>query len=273
MHLLDTLALFTPLDAAALALLVLSWVGTTRAIEHPPARRPSVSLLMAGFRREWMRQFVTRDPRIFDSQIVSNLRQGTAFFASATMIAIGGGFALVGNADMLSGVIEDITPGNAPDIVWEVKILVMVAFLANGFLKFVWSHRLFGYCAVLMAAVPNDPGHPEAYPRAAQAGEISIAAARAYNRGLRAVYFGMAAAAWLLGAAALLVAVTVTLAVILRREFASLSRDVLLHGAAAGTGGFGPAHGATRKGDGPSRHGDVSKDRAGERDPQGRKST
>ncbi len=52
---------------------------------------------MKEYRRDWMRQFVTRQPRIFDATMIDSLRQGTAFFASACMIAIGGGVALIGN--------------------------------------------------------------------------------------------------------------------------------------------------------------------------------
>jgi uncharacterized membrane protein len=106
----------------------------------------------------------------------------------------------------------------------------MLLFAVNAFLKFVWSHRLFGYCSVLMAAVPNDLDDPNVYVRASQAGEINITAARGYNRGLRSVYFGIASVAWLLGAVPLLMATVFTVAVILRREFASESRAVLLSG-------------------------------------------
>lgn len=228
MDLLQQIALFSTLDLVALLVLALSWFLSTPLIEHPPKSRPSVSMLMAQYRREWMRQFVTRQPRIFDSQIIDNMRQGAAFFASASMISIGGGLALIGNADMLRGVAADLTIATDPTIVWEIKLLVMLVFAANAFLKFVWSHRLFGYCAVLMAAVPNDETDALALPRAAKAGEINITAARGYNRGLRSVYFGIASAAWLLGAVPLLGATVFTLLVILRREFASQSRLVLL---------------------------------------------
>ncbi len=227
---MDQLALFTALDYGALAVLVLGWLISTRIIEHPPARRPSVSMLMADYRRAWLHHFVTREPRIFDSQIIDNMRQGAAFFASASMIAIGGGLALIGNADMLRGVAQDLTLGTAPTIVWEIKLLLMLFFATNGFLKFVWSHRLFGYCAVLMAAVPNDVENPVAYIRAAKSGEINITAARSFNSGLRSVYFGIASAGWLLGAWALFMAAIFTLVVILRREFWSASRAVLLDG-------------------------------------------
>ena len=231
MEWVDRLSLFTTLDAVGLGLLVVCWVGCSLIVEHPPKSYPSTSQIMAGFRREWMRQFVDRDPRIFDSQIISSLRQGTAFFASASMIAIGGGFALLGNAERLRGVAQDLTLESDPIFMLEVKLLVLLLFAANAFLKFVWSHRLFGYCSVIMSAVPNDPKDPKALPMALQAGEINVTAARGYNRGLRSVYFGIASSAWLLGPEVLIVATLVTLSVILRREFASQSRQVLLHGA------------------------------------------
>lgn len=219
---------FALLDIIALAVLLLAWLGVTPLIENAPARRPSTAQLMARYRREWMVQFLTREPRIFDSQIVGNLRQGTAFFASASMIAIGGGFALLGNAERLRGVAQDLTQNADPLIVWEAKLLVLLMIAANAFLKFVWAHRLFGYCAVLMAAVPNDAVDPGALPLAAKAGELNVLAARSYNRGLRSVYFGIAAAAWLAGPWALIAASLFTLGVVIRREFASQSRAVLL---------------------------------------------
>lgn len=175
-----------------------------------------------------MRQMVTREPRVFDAQVVSTLRQGTTFFASASMIALGGGLALVGDTSMLQGLANDLTLNDSPAFVWELKLVLILLFLANGFLKFVWSHRLFGYCSVLMAAVPNDPNFPTAYDRAAQAAEVCITAARSYNQGLRAIYFGLAASAWMLGPLVLLAATCVTVATLWRREFASKSRQILL---------------------------------------------
>jgi len=225
---IDRLHMFSMLDYGALAALLLGWIWIGWRIENPPPGRPSVSGLMADFRRDWMRQMVLRDPRIFDAQVVANLRQGTAFFASATMIALGGGMALIGNPEEVVGLASDLTLDDAPRIVWEIKLLVTLLLLASAFLKFVWSHRLFGYCSVLMAAVPNDPEAERAFPRAAQAGEINITAARSFNRGLRTIYFSLASAAWLLGPEALIAAVLLTLGMLYRREFNSQSRAVLL---------------------------------------------
>ena len=218
----------TPLDLLALVLLSLAWFGVTRAIEHPPARRPSVSVLMKTYRRDWMRQFVQRDPRIFDGNILSSLREGTSFFASACMIAIGGGLALIGNTDPLTGIARDLEAAEIPALLWKLKILLVLLFVANAFLKFVWAHRLFGYCAIMMAAVPNDPAQPEALPRALAAAQVNIQAARNFNLGLRAVYFALGALGWLAGPWGLIAGTVVVTGMTLRREFASGSRRAIL---------------------------------------------
>ena len=103
-----------------------------------------------------------------------------------------------------------------------------MALLANALLKFVWSHRLFGYCAIMMAAVPNDYNDPMAAPRARQAAEINITAAKSFNRGLNSIYFALAALGWLIGPLELIAATVLTAGVQLRREFASQSRLVML---------------------------------------------
>lgn len=218
---------FSALDGVAVALLLLGWQVIGWMIEHSSPERPSTSRVMMEYRRDWMRVLVTRQPRILDSSVLGTLRQGTTFFASACMIAIGGGLALLGNTDRLSGVAEDLSAASAPDHVWEAKILLVILLVASGFLAFVWSHRLFGYCAVVMASVPNDKDDPTAYPRAEKAAEININAARSFTRGLRAIYFSMAALAWLLGPVALIVSTLITCVVLWRREFASRSRNTL----------------------------------------------
>ncbi len=218
---------FATTDLVAVGFLLICWVLTGWLVEHPPARRVSVSVLMADYRRDWMRQFVTRQPRIFDANVIDSLRQGTAFFASACMIAIGGGVALIGNTAPLEGLAQDLTI-RADGLILELKIFLVLGFLANALLKFIWAHRLFGYCTILMASVPNDPDHPLAYTRAAQAAEINITSARSFNRGLRAIYFALAAIGWLLGPMALIAATLITSMVLMRREFASDSRKVML---------------------------------------------
>lgn len=228
MNIFDGLSHFTTLDFTALALLVSGWLFIGYVIENDFKNMKSVTMLMADYRREWMVHMIGREPRVFDAQILAMIRQGTAFFASASMIAIGGCLALLGNTERLMGIAQDLTLDDDPTIVWELKVLTILGFLANALFKFVWANRLFGYCAVLMGSVPNDRSDPLTLIRASKAAEINITGARSFNRGLRSIYFALAASAWLLGGPALIFATVMTCLVLFRREFASQSKEILL---------------------------------------------
>lgn len=83
------LAVAGPLDVVALALCLAAWAAVGCIIDYPRPGRPSVTVLMAQVRRDWMAEFVRREMRIFDATLVTSLRQGTACFASTSLIAVG----------------------------------------------------------------------------------------------------------------------------------------------------------------------------------------
>jgi uncharacterized membrane protein len=229
--------LFGPLDLLALAVFLAAWLGMSWAIERPATRRPSTSILMEDYRRRWMAEAARREMRIFDATLLSTLRGGTGFFASASLIMIGAVAAVLGQAERLLGVVRDLAAIEADVLpVWEAKLVVVLVLLVNAFLKFVWSHRLFGYCAVLMGAMPP-PGEAGAGAAINRATLINNAAARSFNRGLRTLYFTLAALAWLLGPVPLVAATLLTALMLHRREFRSRSRAVLLEGAGEGRAG------------------------------------
>jgi len=171
------LALVSSLDLAALALVALVWFALGWRIETTTSAKPSVTVLMAEYRREWMRQFVTRQPRIYDASVLATLRQSTNWLASTTLLALGGVLAMIGNPEQLRAVAQDLALGATSPRAVETRRLLTVLFLAHGFLKFLWSNRLFGYAAIMMSAVPNDVADPLAFPRARQSAEINIRAA------------------------------------------------------------------------------------------------
>ena len=229
----ELVRLFSFLDAAAAAIVVVSYVGIGLLIEHPIGARRSVTLMMADYRREWMKQLAKRDSRIFDSQILASLRTGTSFFASTSILAIGGILTVAGNAETLGTVTGGVLADERPVEVYQLKLFAVALFLTAGFLRFVWANRLFGYCSVVMAAVP-EPGEARAYHVAAQAAELNIRAAFNFNRGLRSLYFALATLTWMLGAVPLMIATAATLYTLWERDFSSnpyriLQRDEMLH--------------------------------------------
>jgi uncharacterized membrane protein len=245
MTLPEVLSYFGPLDGVALALLLVGWGAIGTWIDRAPVGPRSVTLIMADYRRRWMAEMLTREPRIYDATILNGLRQGTTWFASTSILAIGGVLALVGNTDPLTGVARGLGEEGVAAVVWQLKLLLVVLLLASGFLKFVWSNRVFGYGAVVMSAVPNDPTAPGARGMALQAAELNVRAAINFNRGLRAIYFALAALTWILGPYALILASLATLGTLWHREFASHSRKVMLepppdHKAATRAAGSAP---------------------------------
>jgi len=226
--LLNAIGPFGAWDGVALALLLLGWPLMGWWVEFEGPRR-STHALIADYRARWMQEMLHRENRMLDANILASLRQGAAFFTSASMIGIGGSVALLGKAGTLQALATDISGElSAPKVVWEAKLMLVVAILAAAFLKFVWSHRLFGYCAVVLASVPTDPEHPDAARYAEKTAKLNTYAARSFNRGLRAMYFALAALAWLLGAWAMIGSTVLTLAVLYRREFNSQSRAALV---------------------------------------------
>lgn len=221
------LFLFGWLDLVAVTVFFGASLTMTALIERRQARRPSVAVLMQRYRRDWMQAFAERENRIFDAALLTTLRAGAAFFASTCLIAIGGTAALLGQTERVLMLARDLgaDPSTAARSIWEAKLLVVLVLLVNAFLKFVWSHRLFGYVAVVMGAMPG-PGtaNEMAVERASR---LQDSAGRSFNRGLRTVYFTLAALAWFLGPLALILASLATAAMLYRREFLSASRRAL----------------------------------------------
>lgn len=228
MTIFEQLSLLTTLDLAAAAFLLVSRVAVDWIIEHPPQSRPSVSTLMDRYRMEWLCEALQRDVRIFDSQIIANLRQGTAFFASMALFSLGGVLALIGNTDPLEGVASQLSEKVIPVLVWQVKLVGVALFLTHAFLRFAWANRMFGYASVLLASIPNDPAAPNARLRARQTADLAGRSTKNFNRGLRSIYFALGTLAWLIGPLPLMVVTAITVAFIVEREFMSGGRRTLL---------------------------------------------
>lgn len=216
-------------DGAAALLLVASIWAITWLVERGSATRRSVARLMTEHRQRWMQLMSERENRIVDSGLLNILHRGAAFFASASLIGIGGVIALIGQSERLLGVASDLTPDatNEDRVVWEIKLLFILCLMALAFLKFVWAHRLLSYCAVLIGATPES-ADSEMHRRAAlKAAAVNVRAGSSFNRGLRLMYFSLATLAWFFGPAAFAAATLMTAAMLYRREFLSETHRIL----------------------------------------------
>ena len=222
---------FSSIDYVALLFFVAAWFSYWVAVELTPAGKRGLNLLMNGYRHRWMEQMVVRENRIVDTTILASLQNGTAFFASTSLLAIGGVLALVQSTNTALTLFQDLPFGLATSpFAWEVKVLGLAVIFVYAFFKFAWSYRLFNYTAILVGAVPVLTGdnQAEAQVAASRAAGMNVVAGKHFNRGQRAFFFALAYLGWLVSAYVFMAATAAVLYVMWRRQFASDARQALL---------------------------------------------
>ncbi|WP_404293305.1 DUF599 domain-containing protein [Microvirga sp. RSM25] len=222
---------FTDLDYVALAFFIIAWFGYHAAVELSPAGQKSLNKLMNQYRYRWMEQMVVRENRIVDTTIMASLMNGTAFFASTSLIAIGGVLALLQSTDSVLPVFADLPFGEPPTrLAWDVKVVGLAVIFVYAFFKFAWSYRLFNYMAILVGAVPvlKESSREEALAVARQAGAMNAVAGKHFNRGQRAFFFSLAYLGWFVSAYLFIGATAGVLLVMWRRQFLSDAHDAVL---------------------------------------------
>ncbi len=186
---------FSAADHTALAFFAVAWFGYHVAVEVLPAGRGSLNALMNEHRHAWMERMLVRDNRIVDTTIMASLQNGTAFFASTSLIAVGGVVTLLGSTEKVITLFADLPLGIATTrAVWEMKVMGLAILFVYAFFKFAWSYRVFNYAAILLGAVPVTRGEPDAAARAAarRAASMNVVAGRHFNRGQRAFFLALA---------------------------------------------------------------------------------
>ena len=220
---------FTLLDLGALAFFVLAWLGYNLGVERHPAGRTGLNVLMNAQRRAWLDQTMMRENRIVDTTINASLQNGTAFFASTSLFAIGGVLTLFRSTGDVIELFAELPFGVVTTrAAWEMKTIGLAVIFVYAFFKFGWSYRLFNYGAVLIGAVPGGSDETEVRAAAARAAAMNIVAASHFNRGQRAFFFALAYLGWFLSAYVFAAATAAVLVVMWRRQFASDARRVLL---------------------------------------------
>src|SRR3974390_1639226 len=152
---------FTLADLLAFAWFVGIWIAYSLLIEKTAKGGSSLNALMNGYRDAWMERLLARDIRMVDAQVTAALQNGSAFFASTSLIAIGGTLTLLRSTEQILGVVVALSFGvpSTPEL-WELKTMGLAIIFVYAFFKFAWSYRLFNYFALMVGAAPT-PGEKE----------------------------------------------------------------------------------------------------------------
>ncbi|MEN5081459.1 DUF599 family protein [Bosea sp. TWI1241] len=223
---------FATLDIVALVFFMASWVGYHYAVELGPHAANSLNMRMNLRRQRWVQEAMARDNRIVDTQVMNGLQNGTAFFASTSLIAIGGALTLLQSADRVVAIFADLPLGETPTrAVWETKVIGLAVIFGYAFFKFAWSYRLFNYCVILIGALPSARAHTaeEASRAIHETVEMNISAGRHFNRGQRAFFFALAYLGWFLGPVAFIGFTAAVLTAMWRRQFGSDAARIFRH--------------------------------------------
>ena len=218
------------LDIAAAVWFTCVWFGQGWVTEKSPWSGRSVNHFINEARRHWVRQAAGRELRMVDTGIIAGLQNGTAFFASTSLIAIGGGFTLLNSADHAVGVVSAISLFTETDrALFEYKVIGLLGMYAYAFFKFGWAYRMFNFGSILIGALPPPSfvGTPEMEKAIARATAIAIAAGTNFNRGLRAFFMSIGFLGCFLGPWALIASSTFIGLILLRRQFTSDSARIM----------------------------------------------
>lgn len=213
-------------DIAAAAAFLVCWQLYGPLLRAATGGR-GINVDMSHVRTGWMRRLMARENRIIDSNLLGHQLNTASFFASTNLLVIAAVSGLLLGGEQTLGNLGGLVL-IAPSPLWlmEVKIGLVVVVLSMGLLDFVWAIRQFNYCLALFGAAP-EAHEPETHERfvAAMTAVLDPAYA-AFNRGVRAYYFALAGAAWIVSPWAMLASALAAFTLLMHRQTRS--------GAAAG---------------------------------------
>lgn len=214
-------------DWAALLGYFVAWIGYAQFARRKAAVKPSLLAASNRVRRQWMLQATHRDVRVIDGVVVQSLSASPSFFASTSLLIIGGLLAALGASEQAGAIFKELPfATRTSTLLLDLKLVLLAGVFVYAFFRFTWSLRLYSMGALLVAAAPDFrvfERSPEAEREhfADRAGGVVGLAAEAFNDGLRAYYFAFAAAAWLFSPLAFALASAGVVWVLYRREFHS----------------------------------------------------
>lgn len=215
-------------DWAAVVIFCSSWAGYVHFARRRSGTNHSVLKATNAVRRQWMLQTTYRSVRVFDGVVIQSLSTSPSFFASTTILIIGGLLAVLGTGKA-SELVRDLPfAARTSTLIFDLKLILMLGIFVYAFFRFTWSMRQYTFGALLIAAAPEAEAFAsEGLSREAfadKAGRIVSLAAETFNDGLRGYYFAFAAIGWFFSPVVFVLATVGVVYILYQREFHS---DVL----------------------------------------------
>ena len=216
-----------PADIAALAFFLAVWLAYEPILKLL-SRGSAINTDMTMLRTRWMRRMAGRESRLVDSQLMGHAINSASFFASSNLILIAAvGGALFSGESVWAEVRRLGLVEAGPRVLFGVKLGLVLLTLARGLLAFIWAIRQMNYTLAAIGAAPETASDDDRKAWGEAAGDLLNPALSSFNAGVRGYYFALAAAAWLLGPWALLVATGGAVGLLLWRQRRSRAADAV----------------------------------------------
>jgi uncharacterized membrane protein len=215
---------FSIVDITALLIFFMSWSGYTWFARKKAKTTDCIARSLHQHRIHWMYEAITREVRVGEAALLSNLERNIAFFASSTLLILAGLLTLFAQIDTLESVIASLPFADSVNhLAIQLKLSLLAFIFVLSFFQFTWSMRQYGFVNVMMGAAPIDTsGQNEnlnAY--AEQMAIVQDQAAHSYNYGLRSYYFALAAMCWFIHSLLFILMSLWVVYTLYRREFSS----------------------------------------------------
>ena len=212
-------------DWAAVFVFFASWAAYWHFARRGSGSTRSVLAATNAVRRQWMLQTTYREVRVIDGIVIQNLSTSPSFFASTTILIIGGLLAVLGS-DRAGELARDLPfAARTTTLIFDLKLILLLGIFVYTFFRFTWSLRQYTFGALLVAAAPEAERFvAEGLSRedfADRAGRVVGLAAETFNDGLRGYYFAFAAIGWFFSPFVLVAATFGVIYILYRREFRS----------------------------------------------------
>jgi uncharacterized membrane protein len=221
------------IDIAVMLWFLVCWFGYTWFAGRRATRVASLVMAMRKYRRDWFTAMITRENRMTDLIALSNLSTSSTFLASTSVLILGGLAALLGATQEVISVVSDIPfARHEPELVWRLKIIMLIVVFVYAFFRFTWSIRQYNFCVVLVCAAPaptKETGPHSKYID--QLTDLASFSAENFNQGLRGYYFGLGALTWFLHPWLFAFSAAAVVVVLYLREFRSRTLFALTQGA------------------------------------------
>lgn len=212
-------------DLQLLTFFLIAWSGYIYVADYSPLKKQSLAYAMDRHRLRWLVEASSRDMKMVDTGVLRILAGGINFFASATILVLGGIIAAIGYAERIAAAFSHIPFASALSteaIVMRLGLLLAIFIYA--FFKFAWALRIANYCAIVIGGMSDhryDENDQQRLNRAEVAANLSASSGYHFNRGVRAYFFALASLGWFIGPLSFIAATLGVLIVLIRREFSS----------------------------------------------------